>query len=141
MCIALNVERVKKFLPWNSKLFATSSKKSTTAGSGLPPSRKRVSKNRGLKSSPKLEAGKPKATEGRTGSVDLPEDENQNDTKVATESDTKSEQRARPGFWVRKRVGAREPSGLENAESGKLAASDDGTGSRRDLEKGGVMVL
>jgi len=98
-------------------------------------------KNRGLKSSPKLGAGKPKATEGRTGSVDLPEDENQNDTKVAGESDTKSEQRARPGFWVRKRVGAREPSGLENAESGKLAASDDGTGSRRDLEKGGVMVL
>jgi hypothetical protein len=136
MWIALNLESVKKFFPWNSKLFATSSETSATAASGLPPSRKRVSKNRGLKSSPKREAGKPKATEGRTGSVDLPEDENQNDAKVATESDTKSEQRGRPGFWVRKRVGAREPSGLGNAESGKLAANDDGTGSRRDLEKG-----
>jgi hypothetical protein len=74
--------------------------------------------------------------EGPTGSADLSGDENQNVTRVAVESDTKSEQRSRPGFWVRKRAGSREQSGLENAESGKLAASADGTGSPRDLEKG-----
>jgi hypothetical protein len=136
MWVALNLESLKKIFPWNSKLFATSSKTAATAGSGLPRGRKRVSKSRGLKPSPKLEAGKPKATEGRTGSVDLPEDETRNDIIVAGESDTKSEQRGRLGFWVRKRAGASEPSSLENAESGKLAASNDGTGSRRDLEKG-----
>ena len=136
MWIALNLESVKNFFPWNSKPLATSSKTSATAGSGLPQGRKRGSKNRGLKSSPKLGAGKPKVMEGQTGSVDLSGDENRNVTKVAGESDTKSEQRGRPGFWVRKRAGTREQSSLENAESGKLAASADGTGSRRDLEKG-----
>jgi hypothetical protein len=78
----------------------------------------------------------PKVMKGQAGSIDLSGDENQNVTKVAGESDTKSEQRGHPGFWVRKRAGTRELSSLENAESGKLAVSADGTGSRKDLEKG-----